>query len=123
MLDADERPAADKERARFTGLPQFWDGAQLFGQALGNLLAPGYDWIAWDIYLFYAPGAALDAPTAALAQAGGVVIATPGLLPALPDQSHLPRRFRGHAVVVGEQAYLGSLLAKAAQSFTASAAH
>ena len=119
MLDNDERPAADKERASFTGVPQFWDGAQLLGQQLGNQLAPGYDWIAWDIYLFYAPGAALDAPTAALAQAGGVVIATPGLLPALPDQSRLPRRFRGHAVVVGEQAYFGSLLQRAAASFIA----
>ena len=117
MLDDDVRPAADKERARFAGLPQFWDGAQLLGQQLGNQLAPGYDWIAWDIYLFYAPGTALDTPTAALAQAGGVVIATPGLLPALPDQSHLPRRFRGRAVVVGEQAFLGTLLAKAAASF------
>jgi len=117
MLDGDERPAADKERLAFTDVPQFWDGAQRLGKQLAKDLGAGDDWIAWDIYLFYPPGAALDAPAAALAQAGGVVIATPGLLPAARDQSHLKKRFRGHAVVVGDQAYLGTLLAKAAASF------
>jgi hypothetical protein len=117
MLDGDERPAADDQAAHFTGIPQFWDGGQLLGAQLGKALGRESGWIAWDIYLFYPPGASLDAPSGALAQAGGVVIGTPGLLPALADQSALEPRFRGRAVVVGEQAHLGTLLRQAAASF------
>jgi hypothetical protein len=57
--------------------------------------------------LFYPPGAewtdaGMPAPEAALAQAGGVLVGAKGTLPPLADQSHLPKKLRGYAEVVGE---------------------
>jgi hypothetical protein len=120
MLDADELPAAQAAAERFAGTPQFWDGARLLGHEVGaSVGAPS--WPAWDVYLFYPRGATwaehLPAPAAALAQAGGVVVATAGTLPAAADQSRLPGKLAGRAVVVGEQADFDALLARATAGF------
>jgi hypothetical protein len=123
MLDGDELPAAIDESAKFRDLPvpQFWDGAQKLGKEVARSVgAP--EWTAWDVYLFYPPGVewtdqGLPAPEAALAQAGGVVVGTPGSLPPTADQSRLPKRMRGSAVVVGEQPDLENLLAKVSADF------
>ena len=123
MLDGDELPLAEKASARFVdrGVPQFWDGSKLLGKDVARSLgAP--DWTAWDIYLFYAPGAewtnqGLPAPEAAIAQAGDAVIATKGTLPATADQARVPKRLVGHADVVGEQPDLEALLARVAEPF------
>jgi hypothetical protein len=123
MLDADELPDADEASARFRGLavPQFWDGSKRLGKEVGRSIgAP--EWTAWDVYLFYPPGAewtdaGLPPPEAALAQAAGVVVGTKGTLPAAGDQSRLPKRMVGRADVVGEQANLEALLAAVAGPF------
>jgi hypothetical protein len=123
MLDADELPAADGASARFRGLvvPQFWDGSKKLGKEVGRSVG-AEDWTAWDVYLFYPPGAewtdaGLPAPEAALAQAGGVVVGTKGTLAPVGDQSRLPKRMRGRANVVGEQANLEALLSQVAEPF------
>jgi hypothetical protein len=123
MLDADEQPAAEEASARFSGLavPQFWDASKRLGKEVGRSIgAP--EWTAWDVYLFYPPGAewtdaGLPQPEAALAQAGGVVVGTKGALPPAGDQSRLPKRMAGRADVVGEQANLEALLSAVAEPF------
>jgi hypothetical protein len=123
MLDADELPGAVEASARFRGLDvaQFWDGEKKLGKEVGRSVG-ARNWVAWDIYLFYPPGAewadsGLPAPEAALVQAGGVVVGTKGTLPPLDDQSRLPKRMSGRADVVGEQADLEALLARVAEPF------
>lgn len=123
MLDGDELPAAIEASAKFRDLPfpQFWDGEQKLGKEVARSVgAP--EWTAWDIYLFYPPGAewtdqGLPPPEVALVQAGGAVVGTKGALPALADQSRLPKRLRDRAEVVGEQSNLEALLAKVAEDF------
>jgi hypothetical protein len=123
MVDNDELPAANEASLRFTDVPgrQFWDGEGKLGAEVGRSVgAPG--WTAWDIYLFYPPGVewtdqGLPAPEAALAQAGGVVVGTKGTLPPAADQSHLPKRMKERADVVGAQADLESLLTQVAEPF------
>jgi len=123
MLDGDERSAAIEASARFRDrpVPQFWDGAKSLGHKVGRSVgAP--EWTAWDVYLFYPPGAewtdqGLPSPAAALAQAGGVVVGTRGTLPPSGDQSRVPKSMRGRADVVGEQANLEALLAQVAEPF------
>lgn len=119
MLDGDELPAAVTASAlyRDRAAPQFWDGSKLLGKEVARSLGVP-DWTAWDIYLFYPPGATwtaagLPRPAMMLAQAFGTVIALPDTLPAAPDQSAVPERFAGRIVVVGEQTHLEALLAKA----------
>ncbi|MEO7736123.1 MAG: hypothetical protein ABIY55_34515 [Kofleriaceae bacterium] len=127
MLDNDELPAAQEASGKLVGVPQFWDGTQLLGHEVARSVgAP--EWIAWDVYLFYPPGTewtdrGLPVPEAALAQAGGVVVGTKGTLPALADQSHLPRKLQGRAEVVGAQSNLEALLAKVGESFAARYQH
>jgi hypothetical protein len=123
MLDADELPAADEASARFRDLavPQFWDGSMKLGKEVGRSVGAD-NWTAWDIYLFYPPGAewtdaGLPPPEAALAQAGGAVVGTKGTLPPSGDQSRLLKRMRGHADVVGEQSNLDALLSQVAEPF------
>lgn len=122
MLDADERPAVDVA-ARAIALPrQFWDGQQRLGRAVSASL--DVDRPAWDIYMFFAPDATWGAsgpprPLKVLAQADGVVIAAPGTLPPAADQSALPARLAGRAIVVGEQRDLPALLARVAASVVA----
>jgi hypothetical protein len=123
MLDGEELPAALEASKMFRDLshPQFWDGDQRLDREVARSLgAPR--WTAWDIYLFYPPGAewtddGLPPPEAVLAQAGGVVVGSQGTLPAVPDQSQLPKRLQGRAIVVGEQADLEGLLATVADNF------
>jgi hypothetical protein len=127
MVDDDELPAANEASKRFADVPgpQFWDGDQKLGDAIGRSI--GADgWTAWDVYLFYAPGAewtdeGMPAPSVALAQAGGAVVGTKGSLPPAGDQSRLPKRMRGRADVVGEQSNLEALLSAVAVPFAASA--
>jgi hypothetical protein len=123
MLDADELPGADEASARFRDLvvPQFWDGSQKLGLEVGRSVGVE-GWMAWDVYLFYPPGAewtdaGLPAPEAALAQAGGVVVGTKGTLAPAGDQGRLPKVMRGRADVVGEQAELEALLSRVAEAF------
>ena len=123
MLDGDELPAAVEASVRFHGrpVPQFWDGAKKLGQEVGRSIgAP--EWTAWDVYLFYPPGAewtedGLPPPAAALAQAGGVVVGTRGTLPPAGDQSRVPKRMLGRVDVVGEQSNLEDLLRQVAEPF------
>ncbi len=117
MLPGDDRAAADAASAAFDA-PQFWDGDRKLGAAVARSLGVD-DWIAWDIYLFYPPGARWDdhlpAPTVALAQIKGVVVATKGALPPAGDADAIPARWRERADVVGEQADITELLVRAAQ--------
>lgn len=122
ILDADERTAADKASTLFdrAAPPQFWDGTQLLGKEVGRSLGVP-TWVAWDVYLFYGPeaewtDAGLPAPAAAMAQAGGAVIAAVGTLPARGDQSRLPAGLEGRAVVAGSTDELPTLLAKVART-------
>jgi hypothetical protein len=116
MLPGDDRVAADTASTALDTQPQFWDGDGKLGAEVARSV--GIDgWVAWDIYLFYPPGARWDdhlpAPSVAIAQAKGVVIATKGALPAV-DSDALPARWRDRADVVGEQTDLEQLLARAA---------
>jgi hypothetical protein len=125
MLDSDERPAAARASEMFHAarVPQFWDGQQRLGVEVARSVgAPG--WTAWDIYLFYEPGAewtdaGLPRPAAWLAQAGGRVVAGIGTLPAVGDQAALLEPLKGSAVVVGERTDLPRLLAEVAGRFGA----
>jgi len=97
-------------------VPQFWDGEQLLGFAVSRSLGMTPDYPAWDIYLFYPPGAkwteeGLPRPEKAIAQAMGVVIGMKGTLPPKGDQSRAPDWGKGSIDVVGEHADLGDLLA------------
>jgi hypothetical protein len=122
MLDGDELPAAREASAQLAArdVPQYWDGAQLLGKQVAHSVgAP--DWTAWDIYLFYPPGARWTdqgppPPAAVLAQVAGVVVAAPGTLPAVGDPARLPEALRGKAIVAGEQRDLTTLLARVADA-------
>jgi hypothetical protein len=133
MLDDDERSAAVAESAQFAGrvAAQYWDGKQLLGHEVGaSVGAP--DWTAWDVYLFYPPGARaepnregpehLPPPDTGLVQTHGVIVATKGKLPPLADQSALPAQFRGRAEVVGAPAALPALLGQVARKLLESRA-
>jgi hypothetical protein len=123
MLDGDELPGAAEASKRFSDLPipQFWDGAQILGKEVGRSIgAPTRT--AWDIYLFYSPGAewtdqGLPAPEHVLAQVAGAVVGTKGTLRAVGDQSRLPEKMRARVDVVGEQSDLEELLARVAEPF------
>lgn len=128
MLDSDERPAAERASGLFAGagIPQYWDGAQLLGKAVGRSVGLP-QWVGWDVYLFYGPGVewtddGLPPPTAALAQAGngarGGVVAAIGTLPARGDQSSLPPFLAGKAIMAGSYDELPALLAEVAARFS-----
>jgi hypothetical protein len=59
----------------------------------------------------------MPAPEAALVQAGGVVIATKGTLPAVNLEAHLPRKLRDRIDIVGPQSDIDALLARVATPF------
>jgi hypothetical protein len=129
MLDGDDLASARQAAEAFHDRPlaQFWDGDQKYGKEIARSL--GVDgWTAWDVYLFYPPGvrwseAGMPKPEAALAQAGGVVIATKGTLPAVELEASIPKRFRTSADIVGEQSDLEGLLARVAPPFAQRYAH
>lgn len=121
MLDGDERPEAVKEATDiFGGSPavQFWDGDKRFGAEITRSLGVA-DWRAWDIYLFYEPGAewtshGMPAPDAAIIESNGALMATKRVLSPTADQSKVPERFRDHAEVVADVAQLQTVLGQIA---------
>ena len=125
MLD-DDLSSAEDAAAMFhdPALPpvsQLWDGAKRLGREVARSLgAP--KWTAWDIYLFYPPGAewtdaGLPPPEAALAQVADVVVGTKGTLPAAGDPARVPAEVRERVDVVGEQKDLDALLLRVADGF------
>ncbi len=122
MLDNDERPDAVTASAQFSGLPEFWDGDKLAGHEVGASLGDP-TWTAWDIYLFYPPGVVwtdhLPPPDTVLKQTLGMVVATKGKLPALPDQSALAGKGKlaEASEIVGSPDKLPALLGQVAQRF------
>jgi hypothetical protein len=123
MLDSDERSSAEATTSMFADkpIPQFWDGEKLLGKEVSRSLSIE-DRIAWDIYLFYPPGAEwTDAglPPAAkvLAQWLGGVVATKGTLPPKGDQTPLPKSYADRVDVVGAPSELAALLTAVAVPF------
>ena len=120
MLDADEGSEVPAVSTNVGISPQYFDGAMTVGRGIGA--NGGLHETVWDAFLFYPPGAVsnergLPFPDRMIAQQGGVVVGSPGTLPALPDQSRLPRELHGKVVVVGEQKNFESLLQLAATAF------
>jgi hypothetical protein len=123
MLEEDSLAAADEAALPFRDrqIPQFWDAGQKLGKEVA--LSVGVpERIAWDIYLFYPRGVEWRAgdpprPEVALAQVGGVVVASKGTLPPLGDQTRLPKDMSDKADVVGEQSNLEALLTQVAEGF------
>jgi hypothetical protein len=123
MLEDDSVAAANEAAIIFRDvqISQFWDARQKLGKEVA--LSVGVpERIAWDIYLFYPrgvewSGGGAPRPEVALAQVGGVVVATKGALPALADQTRLPKDMSGKADVVGEQSNLEALLTQVAEAF------
>ena len=120
MLDGDDLPAAQRasETFRDRPIPQFWDGDLKLGRELARSMG-AEGWTAWDIYVFYPKGAewtdqGLPPASAVLAQAGGVVVATKGSLPAVNTEVHLPKQLRDRVDVVGTQDDLEALLSRVA---------
>ncbi len=123
MLDADEGSELPKV-SKYAGLdPQYFDGEKHLGLVLAE--RAGLTEALWDVFLMYPPGAAWTdegppLPEVALAQAGGVVVASPGLLPAIADQSKLVPALRGQFVVVAaSQAEFPALLERVTTEFAA----
>jgi hypothetical protein len=116
MLAGDNLDAARSASEAFRGLAQFWDSNAALGKELAHSI--GADgWTAWDVYVVYPPGAewtaqGLPAPAGVLAQAGGAVVASRGVLPAAEIQAYLPKALSDRVDVVGEQADLERLLAQ-----------
>lgn len=123
MMAADDRAAAARAGGVFdgVGVTQLWDGEQLLAMEVSRSF--GIEGrAAWDIYLFYEPGAewgAAGLPRAGhvLLQSRGVVIAAKGTLPPVGDQSRAPPWARGTMDVVGEPDQLGDLLARVAMAY------
>lgn len=124
MLGPDDRDGAVEMSRMYADkpIPQFWDGERLLGKEVSRSLGVDRAKVAWDIYLFYPPGAewtdaGLAPPEKVIAQAAGVVIGAKGTLAPEGDQSRLPRWAQGRADVVGEQRDLGELLSRIAVPF------
>jgi hypothetical protein len=102
MLDADERTEVPSASRNVGVSPQYFDGEMQFGRVFAASI--GLSRPVYDIYAFYGPDAEWTTtppkPAFVIGKLGGVVVATPGLLPALPDQSRLQRDLRGHLEVV-----------------------
>lgn len=121
MLDSDERESADAISTMFgdVPVPQFWDGGQRLGLEVSRSFKFNEDRAAWDVYLFYPPGAewtdaGLPRAEKAIAQAAGVIIGPKGTLPPSGDQSRIPDWGDGYVDVVGEQSELSAILTKIA---------
>ena len=116
MLGSDDRVDADEQSAQFTdvSIPQFWDGKKLLGWEVSRSFGIT-DRAAWDIYLFYPPGAewtdaGLPPAEKAIAQARGGVIGIKGTLPPKGDQSNVPAWGKGMIDIVGQPPELAELL-------------
>jgi hypothetical protein len=126
MLDSDDRDAAVAMTSVYAdrSIPQFWDGEQLLGLEVSRSMGIEVDRAAWDIYLFYPPGAewtdaGMPPPAKVIAQSMSVVIGAKGTLPPKGDQSRVPEWAQGRADVVGEQSELAALLTEIAVPFIA----
>jgi hypothetical protein len=123
MLDRDEGSEVPKVSRNIRISPQYFDGEKLVGDELAKTL--GVTQTVWDAFLFYPPGArsstdgGLPVPELLVAQVAGVVVGTPGTLPAVADQSRLAAELRGKAVVIGEQKDIEDILRRVASSFAA----
>ena len=119
ILDRDEGSSVPTASTNIGVSPQYFDGEQRVGASLAKAFAQ--DQPVWDSFFFYAPGAVferdgLPMPALALAQESGVVIGTPGL-PAQADQSGLPPKLAGKAVVLGDPADFEAILRRTANAF------
>ena len=122
ILDADEGSEVPSASTNVRISPQYFDGEKRVGDGLARAI--GVSQPVWDAFLFYPPGATwtdegLPTPELAIAQDNGVVVGTPGSLPALPDQSRLGPELRGKAIVIGEQKDFESMLKQVAEPFVA----
>lgn len=123
MLDADEASEVPSASVHAGLDPQYFDGEKRLGLALAQ--RDGIDQPLWDVFLMYPPDAVwTDAgpplPEISLAQAGGVVVASPGVLPAIADQSKLLPELHGHMIVVAaSQAEFPALLERVTTEFAA----
>ncbi len=122
MLDAEEISEVPAVSRNVGVSPQYFDGSMKIGDGLGR--NAGLRETVWDVFMFYPAGVksnenGLPFPETMLAQQGGVVAGTPGTLPALPDQSRLPRELRDKVVVVGDQKNIEDLLRQAGEAFLA----
>lgn len=123
MLDAEEISEVPTVSRNVGVSPQYFDGSMKIGYGLGRD-AGLHNESVWDAFLFYPPGVTSNAnglpfPKTMIAQQGGVVAATPGTLPPLPDQSRMPRELHGKVEVVGDQKHIEELLRQAADGFLA----
>ena len=116
MLGTDDRADADEQSGQFAdvSVPQFWDGKKLFGWEVSRSFGIT-ERAAWDIYLFYPPGAewtdaGLPPAEKAIAQARGGVIGIKGTLPPKGDQSNVPAWGKGMIDIVGQPPELAELL-------------
>lgn len=119
MVDSDERSYATSMSKTFSDkpIPQFWDGEHRLGKAIALSMGITGDYIAWDIYLFYPPGAEwTDAgpppPSKMVTLSMGGVIGLKGTLPPEGDQTRVPKHYVGKADVVGKPTDLAVLLGK-----------
>jgi len=120
MLDEDEGSEVPHASTNVAVSPQYFDGGKRVGDGLAR--TGGIGETVWDAYLFYPPGAkwgpdGLPFPELAIAQVGGVVVATSGALPPIADQSRLLPEWRDRMAVVGEQKNFEALLEAVAQKF------
>lgn len=120
MLDADEGSEVPSAATNIAVTPQYFDGQKRVGDQLAKVF--GVSEPVWDAFFFYPPGAkwtdhGMPLPELAIAQEGGVVVGTPGSLPALADQSRLVPALRGKAVVIGEQENFEAILQQVAGAF------
>lgn len=122
MMDGDELASARTASELFLDppLPQFWDGERRLGKDVSRSLGV-HEWVAWDVYLFYPPGAewtsaGLPEPEALLAQVGGVVMASRGTLPPDGDFTRIPKELRDRFDVVGAQSEFETLLSSTVRS-------
>jgi hypothetical protein len=123
MLDRDEASEVPAASTSVGVSPQYFDGNMTIGYGLGRSAGLAKESV-WDAFLWYPPGVTseggiLPFPDFMIAQQGGVVVGTPGTLPATPDQSRLPRELRGKVHVIGEQKNFEALLQQAATAFLA----
>ncbi len=117
MLDADEGSEVPYASTNVGVTPQYFDGAMRIGKSLARAGRIGVP--VWDIYLFYPAGVrstedGLPFPERAIAQVGGVLIATPAAAPPRADQSRLDPAWKASMAVVGSQNQFPELLAKLA---------
>jgi len=122
MLDEDEGKEVPHASTNVRLSPQYFDGQMRLGTAVARALGlpPVY-----DIYMFFGPEAewttTAPVPEVVIGQLGGAIVATPGALPALADQSKLLPELDGRLVVVAasQGAAFPALLEQVSLAFAA----